>query len=59
MGYAVKSAIVWTTKPATSKYLAVFSLSGEQEPSPDQKTVYKSYLQYAEWDEEKAKLEMK
>lgn len=51
--------IVWGTQSAVSSRWWPFSLRCDQEPSEEQISIYAEFLESVEWDDEKARLEMK
>jgi hypothetical protein len=59
IGRGVKSVIVWITKPSGSDEYCILSVSSDQAPFQVQISKYQDVLQEIDWDEGKAKLEMK
>jgi hypothetical protein len=59
IGHDVKSVIAWRTSSPTSSEAEELSVRCDEEPSEAQIYEYMHYLQAIEWDEEKAKSEMK
>jgi hypothetical protein len=59
MGHGVKSVIVWRTKSPASPIRLPYSLHCDSKNYEAHKSNYAMYLRNIQWDEKKAKQEMK